>query len=529
MTQPRTFRCTFALFALALPLLSASAFAVGNKNSSPIVADPNVSEQDQGVPVTCSTSVTVTPTVRSESLAELIGDIVLTCTGGNVQSPGTAIPQANITLSLSTRFTSHLTAAPPREAVLVIDDPGAIRTSGGTQTRSVANGNAITYGLPFSNSFAFSGIKVESSSGAQGTPFPVDLNFSGVVGEEKIEFSPQSLHFYLPGQAGGGGQTTTVTITGDPNAQLQLLFKKGPKATATAIPPASEQPSQTTQFKIDSSVFGANPPDSLAPYYCEPNGPYVLIPPGPPPDNLPCPKDKLKPIGAYIPLGSSATISNAADGTFTVTITSAPGAVPATPAPAAPAASAPTPAPGPHFFHVEFGAELGAQVSSNVNNCSSLLGASSCHAGDTSFGGGVFGGVTFGKHLGAFGDFQYFTGINRNGVIGGANERSSAQLKSETVTARLMQPFGPVTIFLEGGGAFAQTHLRETETVGTTSTSPTTSFHINTASGEAGGGFEVRFSNHFGFGGRILYFQAQKGPLLDQHVVEGLANFNIRF
>src|ERR1700693_3051249 len=59
-------------------------------------------------PVVCNTSVSVTPIVRSEGLAELVGDLVLYCTGGTPTPPGIAVPQVNITVFLNTNITSKV-------------------------------------------------------------------------------------------------------------------------------------------------------------------------------------------------------------------------------------------------------------------------------------------------------------------------------------------------------------------------------------------------------------------------------------
>jgi hypothetical protein len=75
----------------------------------------------------------VTPTLRSEGITELVGDIVLQCTGGTNLALGAQIPQANITVFLNTQITSRLmgnsTGNNASEAVLFIDDPNT--TEGG--------------------------------------------------------------------------------------------------------------------------------------------------------------------------------------------------------------------------------------------------------------------------------------------------------------------------------------------------------------------------------------------------------------
>jgi hypothetical protein len=62
-------------------------------------------------------------------MTELIGDIVITCVGGTATPVGTAIPTANITVSLGTNVTSRLLgnngASNSSEALLLIDEPGA--------------------------------------------------------------------------------------------------------------------------------------------------------------------------------------------------------------------------------------------------------------------------------------------------------------------------------------------------------------------------------------------------------------------
>jgi len=78
-----------------------------------------------GNPVVCSTNAGVPPVVRAEGHTELVGDIVLVCTGG-VPAQGTFL--ANFQLFLNTNVTSRLLADGLSEALLLIDEPGS--TSG---------------------------------------------------------------------------------------------------------------------------------------------------------------------------------------------------------------------------------------------------------------------------------------------------------------------------------------------------------------------------------------------------------------
>jgi len=80
--------------------------------------------------LSCTASVAVPPQLRSEGMTELIGDIVLTCTGGAQLTSGSVIPVANITVSLGTNVTSRILTAGAgagnvSEAMLLIDEPGS--------------------------------------------------------------------------------------------------------------------------------------------------------------------------------------------------------------------------------------------------------------------------------------------------------------------------------------------------------------------------------------------------------------------
>jgi len=79
-------------------------------------------------PLACTATVTVPPALRAEGMTELIGDIVITCTGGSQLAAGATIPTANITVSLGTNVTSRILATSPvnaTEALLLIDEPGS--------------------------------------------------------------------------------------------------------------------------------------------------------------------------------------------------------------------------------------------------------------------------------------------------------------------------------------------------------------------------------------------------------------------
>jgi large repetitive protein len=82
-----------------------------------------------GTQLSCTANVAVPPQLRAEGLTELIGDIVISCSGGTALAAGATIPTANITVSLGTNVTSRLLgnngATNSSEALLLIDEPGS--------------------------------------------------------------------------------------------------------------------------------------------------------------------------------------------------------------------------------------------------------------------------------------------------------------------------------------------------------------------------------------------------------------------
>jgi len=87
-------------------------------------------------PLACAANVAVTPQLRGEGFTELVGDIVINCTGGTTPGTGSAaqgttfgsqIQTANITVYLPGAVTSRLlsTSNGASEAMLLIDEPGS--------------------------------------------------------------------------------------------------------------------------------------------------------------------------------------------------------------------------------------------------------------------------------------------------------------------------------------------------------------------------------------------------------------------
>src|SRR5581483_12146923 len=77
-------------------------------------------------PFTCT--ATSNPTnIRAEGLTELVGDILLTCTGGQPTVLGQTVPQTNFVIGLNTNITSRLLSGTGLtggiDALLLVDEP----------------------------------------------------------------------------------------------------------------------------------------------------------------------------------------------------------------------------------------------------------------------------------------------------------------------------------------------------------------------------------------------------------------------
>jgi hypothetical protein len=84
-------------------------------------------------------------TVRGEGVTELMGDIVIQCTGGQPTAAGSPVPQFNISILLSVNVTSRLFGtANLSEALLTIDEPGTtVVNPTGAPTPAVGSANLV--------------------------------------------------------------------------------------------------------------------------------------------------------------------------------------------------------------------------------------------------------------------------------------------------------------------------------------------------------------------------------------------------
>jgi hypothetical protein len=89
-----------------------------------LLAGLTVPASAQLAPFQCQAATGVPPTIRAEGLTELMGDLVLSCSGGVPTPAGQVVQPVNITVTLNTNLTSRLLSGGLwSEALVIIDEP----------------------------------------------------------------------------------------------------------------------------------------------------------------------------------------------------------------------------------------------------------------------------------------------------------------------------------------------------------------------------------------------------------------------
>jgi hypothetical protein len=86
---------------------------------------------------TCIANAGTPVIVRVEGITELVGDLLLQCTGGAPTPRGSQIPVSNVQLTLNTNITSRLIGGGYIDALLLLDDPYPTNTNPGSVPISV--------------------------------------------------------------------------------------------------------------------------------------------------------------------------------------------------------------------------------------------------------------------------------------------------------------------------------------------------------------------------------------------------------
>jgi len=189
---------------------------------------------------TCSANTSNIPTLRQEGITEQIGDIVITCVGGNA-TDGALAPQVNITVALAanTQITTRLVnSSNVSEALLLIDEPTTAGGSGpvagfGNNAGFIACPNPTTGGCQATGYHVGSGANVFTVQTGTPTayntgpsPAPVAGGtqaaniFQGVVNNNQVTFF--GIPIVAPGSNGQRVYRITnirMNATGIANAQ----------------------------------------------------------------------------------------------------------------------------------------------------------------------------------------------------------------------------------------------------------------------------------------------------------------------
>jgi hypothetical protein len=131
-------------------------------------------------PFTCNVNNAVPPTLRTEGLTELSGDIVLVCAGGTPVANGAQIPQATFQIFMNGPVTSRLLgnngATNASEAMLMIDEPGSGLSTYG------ASLPLIPCNTPLGGCVEYVGFSTAAGGGVGGVPVNSPNSTSATVG-----------------------------------------------------------------------------------------------------------------------------------------------------------------------------------------------------------------------------------------------------------------------------------------------------------------------------------------------------------
>lgn len=155
------------------------------------------------LPFSCTANAGVPPLVRVEGITELVGDVLIQCTGGTPTAVGAAVPAVNIQIFLNTNITSRILSDPWTEALLLIDEPGA--TGASTQLICGASGTTID---PATGSCPVLGTSDPATtySGAAGRP--------NIFQARTVTGNPASLAWLgVPIDPPGSNATRTIRLT----------------------------------------------------------------------------------------------------------------------------------------------------------------------------------------------------------------------------------------------------------------------------------------------------------------------------
>ena len=291
--------------------------------------------------------------------------------------------------------------------------------------------------------------------------------------------------------AQGSGPTLRFTKGGKPdvNAQLNLIFKTGPKGTTATGPEGTAT--------IPGNILSANKPHTHMNVYQCPDGTLYVVEDGAE-DRVPCPEKKRRRLAGFYLDDSGLIEINEDAGTTTTNF------------------------PRNPLMTVQVGGGVGFKGFVSANNCQPVLvvfPSANCSAGDRAAGFDLEATIGFTRYFAVSGTYDLFFKIKRTATGSTFNATDTFRPQFETVMGQLILPIGPASIFAEGGGAFSQIDLKETQSGGSGGSSSllTGHLHTNVTGPAAGGGVRVKIAPQVTFQAHYQYIPVQNGQLLSEH------------
>jgi hypothetical protein len=229
------------LAVLAFMALSASAqVGVANGSATSLLA--------------CVATAAGTPELRPEGYTELAGDIVISCTGGPVPSPGTAVPTTNIVVYMAPAVpitSRYMSSNGASDALLIIDEAGSNIAAGApgygpqapqslcttSQQQAVPSPCAAYVGTAAGTNTVGAAVQYAVSVSSPGSSNIAQNVYQGKIGD----FGVNSVTFYnvpvLPPATSGISRTFRITNVrvpvpgGNLSGTLQAIISTSPSAT----------------------------------------------------------------------------------------------------------------------------------------------------------------------------------------------------------------------------------------------------------------------------------------------------------
>jgi OmpA family protein len=174
------------------------------------------------------------------------------------------------------------------------------------------------------------------------------------------------------------------------------------------------------------------------------------------------------------------------------------------------------------LISVQVGGGVGFKQFTSVNTCQTILvvfPSATCNSGNKSAGFNIEGALGFTRYLAASATAGWFAAIQRTATAATLNEKSSFGPQVQTLTGQVILPIGPVSLFGEGGGAFWQINMKETQGPGSsgTSNSVTSNLHVSGNSAVEGAGVRLKIWPRVAVQVHYQHFQAQKSNVFSEH------------